>query len=79
MSTEAIDIKRAPHKFGEFDLLKAIAILGLPIVHTIPKLTFNYSFKALLPEKDSEVMDPYSALSTVLSWQCLPRTRQQKL
>ena len=46
---------------------------------TIPKLIFNYSFKALLPEKDSEVMDPYSALSTVLSWQCLPRTRQQKL
>ena len=25
---------------------------------TIPKLTFNYSSKVLLPEKDSEVMDP---------------------
>ena len=34
---------------------------------TIPKLTFNYSSKVLLPEKDSEVMDPNSALNTVIS------------
>ena len=34
METEVLTNKRI-HKFGEFDLMKAIAILGLPIVHLL--------------------------------------------
>ena len=31
------------HKFGEFDLMKAIAILGLPIVHLLEEgISWNY-------------------------------------
>lgn len=42
METKALTNKRI-HKFGEFDLMKAIAILGLPIVHLLEEGIFgNY-------------------------------------
>ena len=34
METNLVKKKRI-HKFGEFDLMKAIAVLGLPIVHLL--------------------------------------------
>ena len=33
MQAQAIASKKREHKFGEFDLLKAVAVLGLPAVH----------------------------------------------
>ena len=35
MQTEVLECKKRTHKFGEFHLLKAIAVLGLPAVHLL--------------------------------------------
>ena len=35
MQTEAVVTKKRNHKFGEFELMKAFAILGLPAVHLL--------------------------------------------
>lgn len=35
MQAQAIASKKREHKFGEFDLLKAVAVLGLPAVHLL--------------------------------------------
>ena len=33
MDTQVLTKKRTGHRFGEFELLKAIAVIGLPAVH----------------------------------------------
>lgn len=40
METKVITNKRV-YKFGEFDLMKAIAVLGLPIVHLLEEGIYN--------------------------------------
>lgn len=50
MQAQAVASTKRVHKFGEFDLLKAIAILGLPAVHLLEegvfvRFLFRWSFK----------------------------------
>ena len=40
MKTNTVTSNRI-HKFGEFDLMKAIAVLGLPIVHLLEEGIYN--------------------------------------
>ena len=43
MLAEAVKSKKRAHKFGEFELMKAIAILGLPAVHLLEEgLLYEY-------------------------------------
>ena len=35
MKNSAISNNERLHKFGEFDLMKAIVVLGLPVVHLL--------------------------------------------
>lgn len=40
MKTDTVTTNRI-HKFGEFDLMKAIAVLRLPIVHLLEEGIYN--------------------------------------
>ena len=43
MPVQALESKKRLHKFGEFELMKAIAILGLPAVHLLEEgLTYGF-------------------------------------
>ena len=41
MQTLAVKKEKRIHRFGEFDLLKALAILGLPAVHILEEGMYN--------------------------------------
>ena len=49
MQAQAVQAQKRVHKFGEFDLLKAIAILGLPAVHLLEEgILFGFFSEGVL-------------------------------